>query len=285
MIPLGYILQKVPARKWLAFNVVAWGIATACIGATKDYHTLLVARIFLGTFEAAVAPSVMLISSQYYTRSEQAIRYMYWFFGLPVAQIGGALISFAFQHIGPGHLAGWRIMFIVLGAITVIIGVATYFILPDSPMSAKFLSDAEKIALLMHVSENRTGIENRHFKASQLVELLLDIQIWLMALLTILVRHKNIPPLSGGSLLTLSKISISSGVIVTYSSTVIRQFGYSSKVSALLGMPTGAVSLLFTLLVGYGVRYTSHRWAWLIACCIPGIYITLADSSLELSKP
>lgn len=23
--------------------------------------------------------------------------------------------------------------------------------------------------------------------------------------------------------------------------------------------------------MGYGIRYTSHRWAWLVFCCIPGI--------------
>lgn len=36
-------------------------------------------------------------------------------------------------------------------------------------------------------------------------------------------------------------------------------------------MPSGAVSIVSTLLVGYGVRHTSHRWIWYIGCCIPGI--------------
>jgi len=36
-------------------------------------------------------------------------------------------------------------------------------------------------------------------------------------------------------------------------------------------MPSGLISLLSALLVGYGIRYTSNRWAWLAACCIPGI--------------
>ena len=36
-------------------------------------------------------------------------------------------------------------------------------------------------------------------------------------------------------------------------------------------MPSGIVSIASTLIVGYGVRFTSHRWAWLVACCVPGI--------------
>jgi 4-amino-4-deoxy-L-arabinose transferase-like glycosyltransferase len=41
--------------------------------------------------------------------------------------------------------------------------------------------------------------------------------------------------------------------------------------SALLNMPSGIVSIASTLIVGFGVRHTSHRWAWLVACCCVGI--------------
>lgn len=59
------VLQWVPVAKWLGANVVLWGIAAACTAAAKDYRSLLAARIFLGIFEAAIAPSLMLLSSQY----------------------------------------------------------------------------------------------------------------------------------------------------------------------------------------------------------------------------
>ena len=36
-------------------------------------------------------------------------------------------------------------------------------------------------------------------------------------------------------------------------------------------MPSGLVSIASTLIVGWGVRYTSNRWAWLMLCCVPGI--------------
>jgi MFS family permease len=167
--------------------VVAWGIVTACTAATTNYQTLLVARIFLGMFEAAISPSLMLIGSQWYTRSEQASRFSFWYCGLGLAQILGGIMSFAFQHLGVGGLASWRIMFITLGFVTVITGAVAAFLLPDSPISASFLSATEKVALLNHVSENRTGIEGRLFKLFQVVELLIDVQIWLMTFITILV--------------------------------------------------------------------------------------------------
>ena len=183
------VLQRVPVAKWLGVNVVLWGIATACTAAAKNYHGLLVARIFLGIFEAAIAPSLMLIGSMYYTKSEQAPRFSLWYCGLGVGQIIGGIVSFAFQKVHNPSFHGWRVMFIVLGLVTVLIGLATIFLLPDTPMKARFLSEAEKVALLRHVSVNETGISNKHYKLSHILEAVMDLQLWLMTILTILVSE------------------------------------------------------------------------------------------------
>ncbi len=197
------MLQKVPAAKWLGLNVILWGTATACGAAATNYQTLLVSRVFLGIFEATIAPSLMLISSQWYTKSEQAPRFSFWYTGLGIGQIVGGLVSFGFQHIAPGsQLAGWRIMFVVLGVVTVVVGSSVVIFLPDTPMQAKWLSDSEKVALLKHVSVNQTGIENRKFRLKEIVEALLDPQLYLMLLSVILVSVRLQSPASGCGMLT-----------------------------------------------------------------------------------
>ncbi|KAM0289623.1 hypothetical protein ACHAO9_005910 [Fusarium lateritium] len=252
-IPNIYFLQMIPAGKWLGANVIAWGIATASGAAAHNYQTLLVSRVFLGIFEATIGPSLMLISSQWYTKSEQAPRFSFWYLGLGLGQIVGGLVSYGFQHIGPdASLAGWRIMFITLGLITVVIGLATLVFLPDTPMKAKWLTNSEKVALLKHVSVNQTGIESRKFRPKEILEALCDPQLYLMLLSVVL-------------------LSVSSGVVTTYSATLIRNLGYNPKKAALMNMPSGVVSIFFTLAVGFGIRYQSHRWAWIIACIIPAI--------------
>lgn len=186
-IPNALVLQWVPVAKWLGANVVLWGIATACTAAARDYHSLLAARIFLGIFEAAIAPSLMLISSQWYTKSEAAPRFSIWYAGLGLGQILGGVISYGFQGVQNPSFTGWKIMFVVLGCITILIGFLTLVILPDTPMKARFLSKPEKVILLKHVASNQTGIQNKKFKAWQIVEILIDPQLWLMTLLTVLV--------------------------------------------------------------------------------------------------
>jgi len=59
-------------------------------------------------------------------------------------------------------------MFVVLGLVTIVIGCVTVAFLPDTPMKARFLSEAEKVALLKHVAINQTGISNKSYKLSQI---------------------------------------------------------------------------------------------------------------------
>ena len=177
-----------PVGKWLGSCVTIWGVATACTAAATNFQSLLAARIFLGLFEAAIAPSLMIASSQWYTRSEQFSRYSFWYCGVGLGQILGGVLSFGFQQVTDAALSGWRIMFLTLGALTILVGVVTLLFLPDSPMAARFLTDREKAAILHHVAANQTGVVNRSFTPHHLLEMLRDVQLWLMVLLTLVVR-------------------------------------------------------------------------------------------------
>lgn len=183
----------VPAAKWLGANVTCWGIATACAAAATNYQTLLVSRVFLGIFEATIGPSLILISSQWYTKSEQAPRFSFWYLGLGIGQIVGGAVSYGFQHMAAGSsLSGWRTMFVTLGCVTVLIGISTALFVPDTPMKAKWLSDSEKVALLKHVSINQTGIASRKFRVKEIFEALTDVQTYLMIVSVVLVRFSSL---------------------------------------------------------------------------------------------
>jgi MFS family permease len=114
--------------------------------------------------------------------------------GLGVAQILGGLISFGFQHVHHASMEGWRIMFLVLGLITSVVGGLTFFFIPDTPIKATWLSESEKVALLEHVSENQTGVWSTTLNLSQILEAVCDVQLWLLTVTTILVQfHPFLP--------------------------------------------------------------------------------------------
>ncbi|KAF8251460.1 MFS general substrate transporter [Wilcoxina mikolae CBS 423.85] len=252
-IPTNYMLQKLPVGKYLGVNVILWGIATACTAACHNFHTVLLARIFLGIFEACIAPCLSLITSMWYTKAEQAPRFGIWYCGVGVGQILGGVVSFGFQNVSGTMMAGWRVMFLVLGMITVCIGLTTYVYLPDNPMTSEWLSIDERVAAIKRVMDkNQTGIENRRFRVHHVVEALMDPQYWLLFILTILC-------------------SLSSGVISTYSTTLIRNFGFGAKTSALLNMPSGVVSITSTVMSTLAIGRCGKRWLWTIFLVIPGV--------------
>ncbi|RDW61301.1 hypothetical protein BP5796_11193 [Coleophoma crateriformis] len=68
--------------------------------------------------------------------------------------------------------------------------------------------------------------------------------------------------------LILAHLSLPGGAITTYSATLIRDFGYNSKQSALLNLPNGVVSILSTMFAMYAVGKGYARWAAVFALVI-----------------
>ncbi|KAJ7507107.1 major facilitator superfamily domain-containing protein [Mycena galericulata] len=247
-LPTGYIVQKVRPGKWLGVNIILWGVVTACTAAVKNYHGLVATRVMVGILEAATAPCLMLITGMWYTKSEAILRFAIWYCGLGIAQMLGGLISWGFQQVSHEVLSGWRIMFLVLGCVTAVAGVWALFYMPDSPMEVSWLTEAEKRVAIERVKINQTGIKNTHFKWKHLKELVADPQIWLLTLLIIVT-------------------SLTSGVISFYSTTLIRNFGFSPLRSALLNIPSGAVSLLSCLATAYlGHKYDNRALCMTVFC-------------------
>lgn len=199
----------------------------------------------------------------WYTKAESTPRYGFWYCGLGMGQIIGGLISFGAQHAPPAlSFEGWRIMFVSIGAVNVIIGVLVFLLLPESPEKARFLTPAEKEMLAARLHRDHAGVGRKVFRWRSVLEAFGDIQTWLLVLLTIL-------------------ITIPSGVITTFSSILIKGFGYTPKQSALLNMPSGVVSIASTMLSSYAIARGFSRWLAIDLLLIP----TLLGSCLMSFMP
>jgi predicted MFS family arabinose efflux permease len=267
-----YFLQRFPVAKYLAINAILWGLATACGAAAHNYTTMLVTRIFLGIFEATVNPSLMLIAGRWYTKPEQAPRLSFWLMGLGVGQIFGGAVSYAFQSLHSGAtIAGWRVMFILLGGFTMVLGALTWWIMPDNPMETKWLSPQEKMAVLKHISVNQTGVENKRVKVAEIWEALRDPQVWLIWFSVLLVS--TLMRVTYGwvwKATDVMQLAGTAGVTVAYSATLIRNLGYTPKQATLLNMPAGLISITVQLIPGWALRRgIGHRWSWAVGTLLP----------------
>ncbi|KAI0378718.1 allantoate permease [Hypomontagnella monticulosa] len=228
--PTGYLMQRLPTAKYLGANVILWGLMVTLNSAAKNWAALATLRVLLGCFESAVAPALILVTSMWYKRSEQPARVGFWYVGTGTGTIIGALTSFGFQHYESEVFTPWQIMFLLFGLITIVVGILTVIFLPDSPMKSR-LTREEKIWAIERLRENQTGIENKHFKMYQVRDCFTDTQTWLIALITV-------------------TMSIPNGAVSSYQATIIKGFGYTSKETALLSIPSGVISCIAVISAG-----------------------------------
>ena len=78
-----------------------------------------------------------------------------------------------------------RYVFIFFGSFSVIAGVWSLLILPDSPSTAKFLTERERAVAVERVAENRTGVKNRKFSTYQLRQTFYDPKTWILFIMAV----------------------------------------------------------------------------------------------------
>jgi MFS family permease len=124
---------------------MTWGAVAVLTGFVHTVHQLYVARFLLGLAEAGYFPGVALYLTYWFPQREQAKAIALVLVGLPITSILGAPVSgFILDHVHWLSLSSWRWLLILEGLPALLGGVLTYFLLPNRPAEAKFLTAAEK---------------------------------------------------------------------------------------------------------------------------------------------
>ncbi|KAG1773353.1 MFS general substrate transporter [Suillus placidus] len=227
--PQNLALQRFPVGKWMSINIFVWAHC-------KNFAGLLVVRLLLGVCEGSITAGFLIVSSMFYTRTEQTLRVGYWFLMNGTAQIISGFISFGTLHINTKGFEPWQWLMIITGAITLVLAISFWFLFPDSPTNAWFLTPDERAKAVQRIKENQTGVENKRFKREQLIEALTDPKTWLFALFSAL---DNVP-----------------NSLTNQQTLILASFGFSALQTTLLSCVPGIIEILtiFT-----GVRLAARR--------------------------
>ncbi|KAH7144520.1 major facilitator superfamily domain-containing protein [Dactylonectria estremocensis] len=131
-----------PARKYVAVLCVLWGTAAMCSGAAQKLEHIITTRALLGIFEAAFGAGAPYFLSMFYRREELGFRVSLLLGMAPLANCFASALAYGITHIS-GSLEPWRYLFIIEGAPTVLFAGVVWFLLADSPGSAKYLSEED----------------------------------------------------------------------------------------------------------------------------------------------
>ncbi len=116
-----------------------------CTGFVRSYGALIATRLILGAIEAGLFPGLNMYLTFFYTKRELAMRVGYLFVSAAVAGALGGLLAYGIGHMaGIAGMSGWRWIMIIEGLPSILIGVVVFFLLPNNPEHAYFLTDNEK---------------------------------------------------------------------------------------------------------------------------------------------
>ncbi|OJD33102.1 mfs allantoate transporter [Diplodia corticola] len=229
-LPTNLLMQRYPIGKYLAINIILWGLLLMAQAAATDFSSLAALRALSGAAEACADPAFMIITVMWYTRREQPIRIGLWYTSLGLGIAGGGLLGYGIGTIR-GALPSWKYEFIIVGSLCSAWGIVMFFLLPDSPVSAPLLTMRERKLAVARLRENQTGIESKQFKMYQLVEAVTDLKVLLLFIIALLQALVN-------------------GGITNFGTLIVKGFGYTTLGTSLLQIPYGVfISLMILLCV------------------------------------
>jgi MFS transporter, ACS family, allantoate permease len=146
-------------------------------------------------------------------------------------------------------------MFLFFGLFTVVFGISLWWLLPDSPVTAGWLTERERIIAIERLKSNRTGVKNVHHKKAQIKEALTDPKVWMLVFAVFCHNMTN---------------SLQSN----FTGIIIKGLGYTTYQAVLLSIPPGMVMAVTTLTVSF---FLATKWGEgkrifvIIFCYIPGV--------------
>ncbi|KAK9783461.1 putative Major facilitator superfamily domain-containing protein [Seiridium cardinale] len=180
-VPSNLVLKRFTPSRWIAFITVAWGIVATLTGLVNSFGSLVACRLILGALEAGLFPGLNVYLTFFYTKSELALRVGYLFVSAAIAGSLGGLLAYGVGHMqGIQGLNGWRWIMIIEGIPTFVLGILTFFLLPNDPASAYFLTDDEKKLMIVRSRRSYGSTESaQKFSKQDMMKAFKDWKVWM----------------------------------------------------------------------------------------------------------
>lgn len=204
-IPANMVVTRVRPSLWMASCMTVWAIISCLTAVSRNYTGLLLTRFFLGVTEAPYYPGALYILATFYTRKELATRISILYTGNILATAFAGLIALGiFKMHGlvsqmsrepnrfsrwcrfgsmltlyKGGIAGWQWLFILQGAVTLVVALAAFFILPNEPLNTHWLTPDERTLAHERTQRDTVGNAGNTTSWKGVLEAAKDPKVWL----------------------------------------------------------------------------------------------------------
>ncbi|KAF1851292.1 MFS transporter-like protein [Cucurbitaria berberidis CBS 394.84] len=163
---VGYVIMQIPSNMlitrikpgiYMSAWMAIWAVVSACTALVQSFGGLVACRFFLGITEFYPGATYML--SIFYTRKEVATRIaMLYCAQILATGFSGLIAAGVFAGMdGVRGIAGWRWLFIVEGAVTGLVAIFGFFLLPNTPLTTSWLKPQEREMAHARMERDRIG--------------------------------------------------------------------------------------------------------------------------------
>nr|QFR37085.1 MFS transporter [Cyberlindnera americana] len=243
--PFALILKYFGIKLLLTSLMLFFGIVCLCTSFVSGYHSLLACRMLLGFFESGIMPIINVYLGMLYTRQEMAKRCSVVFSAAALAGAFGGLLAYGLIKIDVNGWEGWRWLFAIEGALTIISCPVLFILLPNQLSTVWWLNEKERQVLKIRLTEYPEFYQDEKFTWSEVRRSLLDINNICICCYEFCAD------------LTLFGIS-------TFLPSIIKGMGYNKYETQLLTIPFYAIALISFVIVGYLSDKYRHRGGFLL---------------------
>jgi len=265
-VPSNIVLKMLRPSIWISILCFSWGLVMTLMGLVTTYEGLVAARIFLGVTEAGFFPAATYLLTIWYQRYEVQRRMAVFYAAASLSGAFSGLLAFAIEKMdGISGLAGWKWIFILEGLAPVAVSFTLYFLLPDNPQTARFLTKEEREFVVNRIAYEHGGsgrvtnddkIKMHHIKSA-----FADWRIWM-------------------AIIPFWACSIGTYGFTATVPAVVKSLGYTSANAQLMTIPIYVFAMISTVIVAFWADHIQQRTPFIMGGFAIGVVGFIAELAI-----